>query len=678
MARITGLATGMDIDSIVTQTMKPYRIKIEQQQQQKEIFEIKQQLYRDLINESRELYNKYFDVSKSDSILLSKNWSTVKFTSSDENVLTVTGSSEAKPGNYKVTGETGTASKAIVTSGTNKGDKIVVNGKEFTLQGDTARDRANHLNEALKKEGINVTVKYSDMAGTAENANKSGFIFESTVIGTSGSFNIGGTSIDIAGTVEAGKDATGVSVTGFNVSELKPSGTITIDGKKVDITISDIETNEDIEKILNGKLKDHKLTAKVSDTGDITFTTTSVGSKVEDPKISIGSNNGTVTKGTDATATTNTVKVTDINGKNNLTINNVSLDITGIDLSTTDGVNKLNELLKNNNVGVTAKLNGTDIEFTSNKAGAAGKIELRSVTGGNSNVEYKDGKNAHIVVEDGKGGVYTHTGISNKFTIDGITFDFNGGIPKEGLTVNGKNDVKSVKDNVVNFINDYNKLIEKLNTLTGEKRNKNYNPLTEDQKKEMSEDEIKLWNEKVKQGQLYKDNDVSRIANSMKEAMRGMLDGMNLEKIGIKPVADYSGTKHGTFTIDEEKLTAALENNTEEVMKLFTSTPPSDENLSESEKLKSTGLAQRLKNILYKETVSISSPLIKKAGVLGSSSVSNNEISKAISQYEKKIADMEKAFLVREQALYSKWASVEKMMNNLNSQQSYLASQMGM
>ena len=678
MARITGLATGMDIDSIVTQTMRPYRIKIEQQQQQKEIFEIKQQLYRDLITESRDLYNKYFDVSKSDSILLSKNWSTVKFTSSDENILTVTGSSEAKPGNYKVTGETGTAAKAIVTSGINKGDKIVVNGKEFTLEGDTARDRANHLNEALKKEGINVTVKYSDMAGSAENANKNGFIFESNVVGTSGNFTIGGTVNSIAGTIESGKNATGVTVTGFNVSELKPSGKINVDGKEIEVTISDIETNEDIEKILNEKLKSHKLTAKVSDTGDITFTTTSVGSKVEDPKISIGSNKGNVAQGTDATATTNTVSVANINGKDNLTINNISLDIKGIDLNTQTGIDKLNELLKNNNVGVTAKLDGNNIQFISSKAGADGKIELKSVDGGNNVEKYESGKNAHIVVEDGKGGVYTHTGTSNSFTVDGITFTFDGKIPAEGITVNGKNDVKSVKDNVVNFINDYNKLIEKLNTLTSEKRNKNYNPLTEDQKKGMSEEEIKLWNERVKQGQLYKDNDVSRIANSMKEAMRGMLDGMNLEKIGIKPVADYAGTKHGTFTIDEEKLTAALENNTEEVMKLFTSTPPSDENLSESEKLKSTGLAQRLKNILYKETVSISSPLIKKAGVLGSSSVSNNEISKAISQYEKKIVDMEKAFSVREQALYSKWASVEKMMNNLNSQQSYLASQMGM
>ncbi len=205
-------------------------------------------------------------------------------------------------------------------------------------------------------------------------------------------------------------------------------------------------------------------------------------------------------------------------------------------------------------------------------------------------------------------------------------------------------------------------------------------PLTDEQKKEMSENEIKIWNEKVKQGQLYKDSDVSRIANSMKSAMRGLVDGVdgNLEKFGIKPVADYQGTKNGTFVIDEDKLTNALENNLEDVMKLFISTPPSDDSLTALEKNKSTGVAQRLKGILYNETVSISSSLIKKVGIEGSASSVNSEITKAIKKYDRKMEDMEKDFAKREQQLYSKWATIESMMNKLNAQQSYLTSQLGM
>jgi len=205
-------------------------------------------------------------------------------------------------------------------------------------------------------------------------------------------------------------------------------------------------------------------------------------------------------------------------------------------------------------------------------------------------------------------------------------------------------------------------------------------PLTDEQKKELSESEIKLWDEKVKQGQLYKDSDVSRIANAMKSAMRGLVSGVdgNLEKFGIKPVADYQGSKNGTFTIDETKLTETLENNSEEIMKFFTSVPPEVEGMSDQEKYNRTGVAQRLKSILYNETVTVSSSLIKKAGIEGSASISNNELTKSIGKYERKMEDMEKDFIRREQQLYSKWATIESMMNKLNSQQSNLMSQLGM
>lgn len=674
--RITGLATGMDMDQLVKETMQPYRIKIQQQKQQKDIMEIKQQLYRDVIKESKELYDKYFDVAKTDTLLLSKNWSTVKFQSSNENVLTVTGGSDVKPGNYTVTGNTATAAKAIVTEGLDSGNSLVINGKEFTLKGDTAKARAENLNKELQTAGMNVSVRYSDFAGT-EAGNQSGFIFESTVLGKDSTFTIGGTSSSV-GTIVDGINATAATVTGFTVQDLKDAnGEININGEIVTIDITPENVNDDIEKLLQSKLKDKKLTAEIDDSGNITFSSTVLGSKVEDPNIKISGNTGTFTSGINATYTTNTLNVADIKGKT------ISINGNVIDLSkAVDGqeVEYLNKVLKEQNIKVTAKLDEVDtskIIFTSTKAGADGKVDVGILDGTTMSSQ---GTDAEIVVKDDKGGVFTHTGISNALTLDGMTFKFTGEIPAEGISVNGKNDAAGVKDKLVNFINDYNKLMEKLNTLTIEKRNKNYMPLTDEQKKEMSENEIKIWNEKVKQGQLYKDSDVSRIANSMKSAMRGLVDGVdgNLEKFGIKPVADYQGTKNGTFVIDEDKLTNALENNLEDVMKLFISTPPSDDSLSVLEKNKSTGVAQRLKGILYNETVSISSSLIKKVGIEGSASSVNSEITKAIKKYDRKMEDMEKDFAKREQQLYSKWATIESMMNKLNAQQSYLTSQLGM
>lgn len=137
----------------------------------------------------------------------------------------------------------------------------------------------------------------------------------------------------------------------------------------------------------------------------------------------------------------------------------------------------------------------------------------------------------------------------------------------------GKTDITSTKDNIVKFINDYNTIIVKLNTLTSEKRNRDYMPLTSDQKAEMSEKEIELWEKKVKEGQLSRDSDLTRIANQMKKAMSTLVSGVNgsLEKFGIKPVSDYSGNNNGTFSIDESKLNEALTNNIEDVKNIFIS-----------------------------------------------------------------------------------------------------------
>lgn len=680
--RITGLASGLDMDEILKNSMKPYRIKIDKKGQGKEILEIKQKLYREVIKDSRELYNKYFDVTNSKSLLLSKNWSSVKFTSSNENLVSVTGTGDAKADNYTITGKVAKANQISISSGIEENDKLVVNGKEFILKGDTAKERANNLNNELKAAGINVSVKYTDFAATS-GANKSGFVFESTVLGKDNNFTIGGTFSDNKGTVVKGIDATASTITSnsFTVDALKAAdGKIKIGDKEIQLSSDILDDpgldNSDIEKALQNELKDSKLTAEIDENGNIIFKTTALGSKIEDPKISINGVQGTFTPGIDATHTTNTLELSEI-ADNKITINGSLVDLTGKN-SEDEVVNHLNKILKEQNLGVTASIKDGKVLLTSNVAGSKPDINLKIA--GNDIQLASGGEYAEITIKNSKGGVYTHSGLTNSLTLDGVNFKFTGDIPSEGVTVNGKQDATGVKDNLVKFLNDYNNLIEKLNTLTTDKRNRNFDPLTADQKKEMSADEIKLWNEKVEKGQLSRDSDLTRISNSLKQAMRGLVDGteLNLEKIGINPALDYQGTKNGTFTIDEDKLTKALEENSEEIMNMFIKSEPKDETLSAGQKYAKTGLMQRIKSILYNETVTVASPLLKKAGIEGSLTAVNNDLTKSIKQYEQKMADMEKGFLKREQALYSKYAKLETIMNKYNSQQSYLMQQLGL
>ena len=693
--RVTGLATGMDMDEIIKNSMKPYRIKIEKKGQDKEILEIKQKLYRDVLKDSRDLYNKYFDVIKSDSLLLSKNWSSVKFTSLNENVLTVTGSGDAKVDNYTVTGDSAKAAKALLDSNDIIDNKVLINGKSFTLIGDNEREKANNLNNDLKAAGININVRYSEFAGsTTKNAN--GFIFESTLLGRDNTFVIGG-GITPTGDKRDYKAATAAKITDIDVSKFNLDGediielsvkddennnvvkSIKLEGtdfKNDDGTIN----NEKIIKELNSNLNKYNIEANFND-NKILFNSTKLGN-IEDPNLKInGSKGSEFIEGEDEAKASNLV---DLTGNEKITVNGVLVDLSlrgkNEDGSYKEDINTyLNKVLKNQGLNITVTTVGSnEYKLISNISDEKAEVNVGLLSG--KFTEATGGRDAKIIFNNSNGGVYTYEGISNTITLDGVEFKFNGDIPSGGITVNGKQDITSIKDNLVKFFNDYNSLVEKLNKLTMEKKNRDYSPLTSDQKKEMSEDEIKLWNSKVEQGQLSRDTDLSRINNSLKQAMRSLVDGtgLSLEKIGINPIKDYSGSKNGTYTIDESKLSKALLDNGEEIMNMFIKSVPKDETLSQNTKYAKTGIMFRIKDVLYNESMVASATLLKKAGFEGTASAYNNEITLSIQKYEQKMKEMEKDFSRREQALYSKYANLETIMNKYNSQQSYLSQQLGL
>ena len=685
--RITGLATGLDMDEVIKESMRPYRVKIQQQQQQKEIVEIKQKLYRDVLKDSREFYNKYFDVSKSDSIVLSKNWSTIKFESSDSNVVSVSANSEAVNKNFTITGSSATATKATLTEGIGEGDKIVVDGKEFTLSGSTDRERVSNLNKELEKAGIKVCVSYTDFAGSVNGENKKGLIFESTVLGEKGSFTLGGSVHSVNIEEVKGSNATEAKFTGITVKNIRDSKEIKIDDKVIGLNLDSSKeyTKDELVSELNKKLEEEKIDfrAKVDEDNNVTLVSTKSGELTDLPtlEITLENNsivNGAFENGNNATKSITSLNLSEIEGKV------LFIDGKKVEFSLKDSIldlDALNKSLEEKNLNVSAEIKDGKLSLISKTSGESKSLDISVIEEpAEGFTPIIQGKDANIIIKDSKGGVYTHKGDSNVVTLDGVTFKFDGEIPADGIKITSKKDSTKTKEMVVNFFNDYNKLMEKLNTLTMEKRDRSYSPLTDEQKKEMSESEIKLWNERVEKGQLSRDSDLSRIINSLKNAMTTMVDGIdiNLEDIGIKPVSDYGGVKNGTFTIDENKLTAALEEDPNKVMRLFTATPTDSKNLTSAEKNSKSGIAQRLKSILYDETMTVSARLLKKAGYEGTTTVTNNELTKSIEKYERKVKDMEKAFSKKEQALYSKYATLETMMNQLNSQQSYLLSQLGM
>lgn len=550
MTRITGLATGLDVDSLVQETMQVYQTKIDTVDQQKKVVELQQEMYREVITDCRNFYNDYFDISKSNSIILQKNWSATTFESSSS-AVTVTGGAGAEAANYSVKVESIAKAASFKLESSKANGTVYINNVKVELGNDKSdAEKVKLINEALKGKGV--TAKYSE--------------FEKGIILT---------------TDKLGSDET-ISFTTQAPKEMQESSNYFKD------LIKDFEDNKNVT-ITNGRK-------------EFTF----------------------------------------------------KIDVTQVTVDCTDGISeeKIKEAMKKTGMDIVEeKSGGFKITYPADsKAVKANGSDCKATI-------TKDGKTYEV-----KGNK------TNNITLDGVTFKFNN-VTKEDAQITGKADVTKVKENIVKFVNDYNKLMEKLNTLITEKRDKSYMPLTDAQRKEMSESEIELWEKKVKEGQLSRDSDLTRIRNAMKSTMSSLVGGTSssLKSIGITPVADYNGTKNGTFTIDEDKLTSALENNMEDVMKLFVSTGTDKD---ESDK----GLLQKLKSVFDTETQTNKGSLIKKAGMVGSSTASNNTLSKQITKYEEKISRMQTIFSSKQQALYTKYSRLETLMNNLNSQSNYLTS----
>lgn len=522
MTRITGLATGLDVDSVVQETMQAYQTKIDTVDQQKKLAELQQELYREVITECRDFYDKYFDISKSDSILLQRNWSSVSFESSNSSVVTATASGGASVDSYDVkVVQLAQPAKYTISENdlNNLHGEITINAKALQDDGKTYKEEA-------------ITIDFS--------------------------------TIDTSGKTKA-----------------------QIMNEKVNL--------------INKKLENTNITAKYSDfSNGIVFTSAENGSE-----------------------------------------------------------------------------QGFSISYEVNE-----KVEDGSVTKVKLLSEKIQGEDCKAYLTNSQGETYLHKSSSNSVILDGVNFKFIGINASESdknnndvnnvtslsdVKLTGKTNVTEIKDKIVKFINDYNTLMTRLNTLINEERDSDYMPLTDAQKEEMTEKQIELWEKKVKSGQLRRDSDLTRIRNTMKTAMSSLVgsSGNTLASFGINSVSDYSGNRNGTFTIDENALTEALENNTEDIMKIFISSGDTD-----SEK----GMLQRLKSLFDKETQNSSGSLLKKAGMEGSSTASNNTLSKKIAKYEEKIERMESLFSTKQQALYTKYARLETLMNNLNSQQSYLTS----
>ncbi|MBQ7980588.1 MAG: flagellar filament capping protein FliD, partial [Oscillospiraceae bacterium] len=148
------------------------------------------------------------------------------------------------------------------------------------------------------------------------------------------------------------------------------------------------------------------------------------------------------------------------------------------------------------------------------------------------------GTNSSITVSSDGENFVTYTSAANSFNFDGTNINlsnaesFAAQSEDEYITIDTAKDTSSIKDTIVKFVDDYNKLLEDIYGEVTTSRPKSsgsyYDPLTEEQKEEMSDDEIEKWEENAKKGLLYRDSSVQRFLSDIRGVMSSAVDGMTL------------------------------------------------------------------------------------------------------------------------------------------------------
>ena len=366
----------------------------------------------------------------------------------------------------------------------------------------------------------------------------------------------------------------------------------------------------------------------------------------------------------------------------NFTVNGAKIDNITAD-TTVDGL--LTAINNNKDAGVTATYLGSENKFvlSSNEKGKGREISL-----GADPKDTTDAANLIFggVSQDGTDGemsiIYngvqtTITSSSNTFSIDGLdiratnTFNTGSATAEGGVSFTASADTEKVTETVKKFIEAYNAMIDEVRTQATTKPDSNYKPLTDDQKNEMNETSIKNWEDKAKEGILYNSSALKDLDNATQGIFSSMMiNGVSyddLEKIGISFSDDY--TAGGKIVFDEEKFKTAMDSDPEKVSDLFTGTHGIVNTIDSTLSTYATRYASRNGNSY--------GVLIEEAGSEKLSlTLTNNSIYKELKDMQETITNLQSQLSTEQDRYISQFTQMERLINQMNSQSSYL-SQLG-
>ena len=282
---------------------------------------------------------------------------------------------------------------------------------------------------------------------------------------------------------------------------------------------------------------------------------------------------------------------------------------------------------------------------------------------GNSRIS---AENAAIVLNGA-----TYTSSTNDFNINGVSITALGVTDaNESLTLTVTTDTQGLYDKVKSFLSSYNALINEMTSLYNADNAKGYEPLTDDEKDQMSDSEVEKWETKIKSSLLRRDDTLSGILNSMTTAMSKSYTvndkTYSLSSFGIKTLGFMNAAKNEQYAyhIDGDEDDNSTSGNEDKLMAAIKSDPDS---VVDFMKQLSKGLYDAMDKKM-KSSRSLRSSLTFYNDKEMASEYS--DYTQTITKWENKLEDMEDYY-------YKKFSAMETALSKLQSQTSSLSNLFG-
>lgn len=622
-SRVSGLASGLDTETIIKDLMKAEQTKVDRVKQQKQLVSWQQQGYREVSTLMLGFQSGYFDLLKPESNLRSA-------TAFNTFVASATRAGAATNKiSVLASAETATSSISIeeITS--------LAKGEEWKTQG-RIKSITGTEDIAAKLADINAAIAGGDDS------------FYLTVDGVKKAITLTGGYAD-AEAMRADVQTKINAIYGANASS------VTLDGSNK-ITVNMVGRQATLESLDANLLTQIGITSGSQNYIDTNKSLAEVFGVADD----------------------------DIQ----LSINGVS----GFGIKKTDSIAVMMSKINTSSAGVKMSYDAVSGQFSmvNNKTGFVNEIAIGAAddsvgflaTFGLSQATKTRGQDAVLKVNGAN-----MTSMTNEIKISGVSVTLNEtmALADGPIKITIANDTQKVVDRIKGFVEKYNELITKITEKLREKRDYSFDPLSDEQKKDMEPEEITQWETSAKKGLLRSDSLLQRIVGELRKTFVDSIEGMGLtaNQIGLEMSSNYKD--NGKVILNEAKLKDALANKATDVVNFFTkqSTTTYEDVDNRATRYKENGLINRLYDVIrdnIRTTIDSNGSrgaLVEKAGIDGLSSAVTSELSKKLLDYDTRIGFLMDKLYEKEDTYYKKFTALETAMARFNQQSSFIAGNFG-